>query len=112
MRQTGPSLQKGCSAFTNAGASPPRIPTCEAGGCLPTSGATTRLHEPGLRGSRPHGIVVLGVYNTAACLPLRLRLAVARLTGLRLLPFDAVLRERRDEPERHDAWLRDQVSPS
>jgi SAM-dependent methyltransferase len=58
--------------------------------------------------ARPGGIVILGVYNTIARLPLRLRRAVARLTRFRLVPFDPVLRERRGESARRDAWLRDQ----
>ena len=33
---------------------------------------------------------------------------IARLTGFRILPFDPVLRDRRDEPARREAWLRDQ----
>jgi 2-polyprenyl-3-methyl-5-hydroxy-6-metoxy-1,4-benzoquinol methylase len=57
---------------------------------------------------RPGGHVVLGLYNTFARFPHRLRRAVARLTGFRLIPFDPVLRTRRAERERRDAWLRDQ----
>ena len=33
---------------------------------------------------------------------------VARLTGFRWIPFDPVLRDRRSEPARREAWLRDQ----
>src|SRR5437762_1063223 len=58
--------------------------------------------------ARPGGTVVLGVYNAFARVPLRLRRLVARLSGFRLIPFDPVLRDRRDEPERREAWLRDQ----
>jgi 2-polyprenyl-3-methyl-5-hydroxy-6-metoxy-1,4-benzoquinol methylase len=57
---------------------------------------------------RPNGIIIVGVYNVYARMPLRLRRAVARLTGFRIMPFDPVLRERRDEPERRDAWIFDQ----
>jgi SAM-dependent methyltransferase len=57
---------------------------------------------------RPGGIVIAGVYNTLARVPLRLRRAVARFTRFRLVPFDPVLRDRRHEPARRDAWLRDQ----
>jgi SAM-dependent methyltransferase len=58
--------------------------------------------------ARPGGTIVLGVYNTFARLPSRLRRLAARAFGRRHVPFDPVLRERRDEPERRDAWLRDQ----
>ncbi|MFL5310688.1 MAG: methyltransferase domain-containing protein [Myxococcales bacterium] len=57
---------------------------------------------------RPGGVVVVGLYNAYARLPHRLRRGVARLTGFRWIPFDAVLRERRAEPARREAWLRDQ----
>ncbi len=57
---------------------------------------------------RPGGIVIAGVYNTLARVPLRLRRAVARFTRFRVVPFDPVLRDRRHEPARRDAWLRDQ----
>ena len=58
--------------------------------------------------SRPGGTIIVGVYNAIARLPLRLRRVVARLTGGRVVPFDPVLRDRRDEPARREAWLRDQ----
>jgi SAM-dependent methyltransferase len=61
-----------------------------------------------VRLARPGGIVVLGVYNVFARLPLRLRRLIARATGYRIIPFDPVLRDRVLEPERHRAWLRDQ----
>ena len=57
---------------------------------------------------RPGGMIVLGLYNAFARLPLRLRRAVARLSGYRWIPFDPVLRDRQCEPERREAWLRDQ----
>ena len=57
---------------------------------------------------RPGGMIVLGLYNTYARFPHLLRRAVARLTGLRFIPFDPVLRARDAEPERRKAWLRDQ----
>jgi hypothetical protein len=53
-------------------------------------------------------MIVIGLYNRWARLPLRLRRLVARLTGYRWVPFDPVLRERGSEPERREAWLRDQ----
>jgi SAM-dependent methyltransferase len=58
--------------------------------------------------ARPGGTIVLGVYNAFARLPAKLRRVAAQLSDFRLVPFDAVLRERRHEPARRDAWLRDQ----
>jgi SAM-dependent methyltransferase len=58
--------------------------------------------------ARPGGIIVLGVYNALARLPTRLRRLVARATGFRVVPFDPVMRDRRSEPARREAWLRDQ----
>jgi len=58
--------------------------------------------------ARPGGLIVVGLYNSFARIPLRLRRAVARLSGYRWIPFDPVLRDRSDEPERREAWLRDQ----
>jgi SAM-dependent methyltransferase len=57
---------------------------------------------------RPGGMIVLGLYNAIARLPLRLRRLVARLSGYRIVPFDPVLRDRKSEPARRAAWLRDQ----
>jgi len=56
--------------------------------------------------AKPGGMIVLGLYNAVARIPLRLRRAVARVTGF--IPFDPVLRDRAAEPERRKAWLRDQ----
>lgn len=56
--------------------------------------------------ARPGGAIVLGLYNAFARVPLRLRRAFRRLTGV--IPFDPVLRDRRAEPARREAWLRDQ----
>jgi len=39
---------------------------------------------------------------------MRLRRAIAKLSGYRLIPFDPVLRDRRQERDRCEAWLRDQ----
>jgi len=58
--------------------------------------------------ARPGGLIILGLYNAVARLPLRLGRAVARLSGERWIPFDPVLRDRAVEPERRAAWLRDQ----
>ena len=57
---------------------------------------------------RPGGVIVLGVYNAIARLPHRLRRTVARWSRYRLIPFDPVLRSRKSEPARREAWLRDQ----
>jgi SAM-dependent methyltransferase len=58
--------------------------------------------------ARPGGIVVVGLYNTYARVPLRLRRGMARLSGYRWIPWDPVLRDRAAEPGRREAWLRDQ----
>jgi SAM-dependent methyltransferase len=58
--------------------------------------------------ARPGGAIVVGVYNAFARIPLRLRRVVARLSRYRLVPFDPVLRDRRHDPARREAWLRDQ----
>ena len=57
---------------------------------------------------RPGGMVVVGLYNCFARVPLRLRRAIARLTGFRWIPGDPVLRDRDAEPARREAWIRDQ----
>ena len=59
---------------------------------------------------RPGGMIVIGLYNSIARLPLRARRVVARLTGNRWVPFDPVLRDRASEPARREAWLRDQYA--
>jgi SAM-dependent methyltransferase len=58
--------------------------------------------------ARPGGMIVLGLYNSVARLPLRMRRVVARITGERWIPFDPILRDRAAEPDRRAAWLRDQ----
>ena len=58
--------------------------------------------------ARPGGMIVLGVYNAIARIPLRLRRLVARASRYQLIPFDPVLRSRKNEAARRDAWLRDQ----
>jgi SAM-dependent methyltransferase len=57
---------------------------------------------------RPGGVIVLGLYNEFARIPLRLRRVIARLSRFRWIPFDPVLRDRKSEPERREAWVRDQ----
>lgn len=57
---------------------------------------------------RPGGMIVVGLYNAFARIPLQLRRVIARLSGYRWIPFDPVLRDRRSEPARRDAWIRDQ----
>src|SRR5260221_532085 len=58
--------------------------------------------------ARPGGIIVVGLYNAFARIPLRLRRLIARMSGYRWIPFDPVLRERDSEAARREAWLRDQ----
>jgi len=41
--------------------------------------------------ARPGGVVVIGLYNAYARVPLRLRRGLARLTGFRWVPWDPVL---------------------
>jgi len=57
---------------------------------------------------RPGGMIVVGLYNAFARIPLQLRRMIARLSGYRWIPFDPVLRDRKCEPARRQAWLRDQ----
>jgi 2-polyprenyl-3-methyl-5-hydroxy-6-metoxy-1,4-benzoquinol methylase len=61
-----------------------------------------------VRLARPGGMIVLGVYNAFARIPLRARRMVARLSGYRFIPCDPVLRDRESEPARREAWVRDQ----
>jgi SAM-dependent methyltransferase len=78
------------------------------------SGVLHHTPDPGAsfraiaRLARPGGIIVAGVYNAYARIPHRLRRALARLSGWRWFPFDPVLRDRAAEPDRREAWLRDQ----
>lgn len=73
-------------------------------------------HTPDPRGAfsrvvrlaRPGGMIVIGLYNAVARLPLRLRRVIARLNRERWIPGDPVLADRAAEPERREAWLRDQ----
>jgi SAM-dependent methyltransferase len=58
--------------------------------------------------ARPGGTIVVGVYNAFARVPSRLRRLAARAFGFGHVPFDPVLRDRRHEPARREAWLRDQ----
>ncbi|MGH7281921.1 MAG: methyltransferase domain-containing protein [Polyangiaceae bacterium] len=58
--------------------------------------------------AKPGAIVVLGLYNTYARFPHRLRRGVYKMTAHKFIPFDPVLRARDAEPERRRAWLRDQ----
>lgn len=57
---------------------------------------------------RPGGMIVLGLYNAFARLPLLVRRALWNATARRSPPRDAVLRDRASQPERRAAWLRDQ----
>jgi len=63
--------------------------------------AVARLAKPG-------GVIVLGLYNLYARVPHKLRRAAAKLTSYKAIPFDPVLRDRAEEPDRREAWLRDQ----
>lgn len=58
--------------------------------------------------AKPGGTIVVGLYNAFARIPLRLRRAVARLSGYRWIPFDPVLASRKTEPARREAWFNDQ----
>ncbi|HZQ39596.1 MAG TPA: class I SAM-dependent methyltransferase, partial [Rhizomicrobium sp.] len=57
---------------------------------------------------RPGGMIVIGLYNAFARIPLQVRRVVARLSGYRWIPLDPVLRDRAAEPARREAWVRDQ----
>jgi len=61
-----------------------------------------------VRLARPGGMIILGLYNAFARIPLRVRRFVARLSGYRFIPCDPVLRDRETEPTRRQAWLQDQ----
>ena len=61
-----------------------------------------------VRLARPGGAIVVGLYNRMARIPTRLRGLLARYSPTGVTPFDPVLRDRADHPERHAAWLRDQ----
>lgn len=58
--------------------------------------------------ARPGGMIVLGLYNVFARIPHRMRRLVARLTRYRVIPFDPVLRDRKNQSSRSEAWIRDQ----
>lgn len=58
--------------------------------------------------ARPGGMIVLGLYNAIARIPLRVRRFVARMSGYRWFLFDPVLCDREHEAERRAAWIRDQ----
>jgi len=58
--------------------------------------------------ARPGGTIIVGVYNAFARVPSRVRRAIARWSGFRLIPFDPILRARHEDPARREAWLRDQ----
>jgi SAM-dependent methyltransferase len=58
--------------------------------------------------ARPGGMFVIGLYNSLARIPLRLRRGLARLVGDRWISGDPVLRDRAHQPDRREAWLRDQ----
>src|SRR5207248_8486529 len=47
-------------------------------------------------------------YNAYARIPSKVRRIVGRVSRFRIVPFDPVLRDRKHEPVRREAWLRDQ----
>jgi len=61
-----------------------------------------------VRLARPGGMIIIGLYNAFARIPLRARRIVARLSGYRFIPCDPILRDRESEPARRNAWLQDQ----
>lgn len=93
-----------------------RAPALRAGAFDVVYASGVLHHTPDPRASfaaiarlaRRGGAVVIGLYNAYARVPHRFRRVVARLTGFRWVPFDPVLRDRRAEPARREAWLRDQ----
>jgi SAM-dependent methyltransferase len=92
------------------------VPGLRAGSFDVVYSAGVLHHTPNPRASfariarlaRPGGMIVLGLYNAFARVPLRMRRLVARWSKDRWIPFDPVLRDRRHEPARRVAWLRDQ----
>lgn len=56
--------------------------------------------------AKPGGMIVVGLYNAFARFPFKLRRLLARI--VRKPVFDPVLRDRQNEPERREAWFRDQ----
>jgi SAM-dependent methyltransferase len=93
-----------------------RRPGLRAGGFDVVYSSGVLHHTPDPRASfariaplaRTGGVIVVGVYNAFARLPLRCRRIVARMSGFRFVPFDPVLRDRASDPARREAWLRDQ----
>lgn len=63
---------------------------------------------PVARLAKPGGLVILGLYNSYARLPHRLRRIAALASGGRWVPADPVLAERREQAERCRAWVCDQ----
>src|SRR6266849_927839 len=55
--------------------------------------------------ARPGGMIVVGLYNAVARIPFQLRRLLARISGM---ASDPVLHDRRSEPQRREAWIRDQ----
>ena len=58
--------------------------------------------------ARPGGWIVLGLYNRLGRIPNRMRRIASKLSRGRWIPGDAVLGDRQAEPERREAWRRDQ----
>jgi SAM-dependent methyltransferase len=125
MDMTRPSLELGAQAARQFGLRGVhfvemdlRHPALQAGSFDVVYSSGVLHHTPDPRASfasmvtlaRPGGIIVLGVYNTLARIPSRVRGAIARATRFRLIPFDPVLSDRRAQPLRRDAWVRDQYA--
>lgn len=94
--------------LTQPGLRPGSFDVVYCSGVLHHTPDPRRSFAPLMRLARPGGMIVLGLYNAFARIPLRLRRGVARLTGYRWIPGDPVLGDRAAEPERRAAWLRDQ----
>jgi hypothetical protein len=98
-----------------------RSTSCSRSVCCTTHPIRARASRHLASLARPGGTIVLGLYNAIARLPLRLRRAVARLTGYRWIPFDPCcataatsrrdarpgLRDQYRHPEEHRHTLRE-----
>jgi SAM-dependent methyltransferase len=94
--------------LNHPGLKPESFDVVYSAGVLHHTAAPAAAFASVARLARPGGLVIVGLYNAFARLPLRFRRGIARLTGFRVIPFDPILRERRSEPARRAAWLRDQ----
>ena len=107
LRRRPGSSSRPTSARPGSGAAPST--SCYSSGVLHHTPDPRASFAAVARLARPGGVVVLGLYNVYARLPHRLRAEPPRGSrGFRCIPFDPVLRDRRAEPARREAWLRDQ----